>query len=120
MRDFFLLLLIFWITTLFLPWWALIVPAVLMGAVLFESGVRALTIGFLSGAAAWGVQVLYIDIANQSVLSGRIADMMGVGSNWVVILITMLIGGLLTALPTLLGAQIRLILKPRRDVKSFS
>lgn len=120
MRDFFLLLLIFWVTTLFLPWWALVVPAILLGAVLFKSGLRALIIGFLSGAAAWGLQVLYIDFANQSVLSIRIADMLGVGSHWNIILITLLIGGLITALSVLLGAQIRLILKPRRDVTSFS
>ncbi len=120
MRDFLLLALTFWLTTLFLPWWALIFPAVLLGAVLFTGSFRAFIIGFASGAAAWGIQVIYIDFANQSVLSSRMADMMGVGSSLMVILITLLIGGLLTALSTLLGTRFRLMLKPRQNARSFS
>lgn len=120
MRDFLLLLFTFWLTTLFLPWWALIFPATLLGATLFTGSIRAFTIGFISGAAAWGIQVIYIDIANRSVLSSRMADMIGVGSSWIVILITMMIAGILTALYTLLGTRFRLMLNPRQNARSFS
>jgi len=112
MRNFILLFFSFWIVTLFLPWWTLLIPAVILGGTLFKSAVSAFFTGFLSLFAAWLVQVLYIDIANESILSGRIAEMLGVGQSWLVLLITAVIGGLIGGLGTLLGAQIRLLLQP--------
>ncbi|WP_340105237.1 hypothetical protein [Rhodohalobacter sp. 8-1] len=112
MRNFTLLFFSFWIVTLFLPWWTLLIPAVLLGATLFESSAIAFFTGFISLSAAWAVQALYIDIANESILSGRMAEMLGVGQSWLVILITALIGGLIGGMGTLLGAQIRLLLQP--------
>lgn len=113
MRNFILLFFSFWIVTLFLPWWTLLIPAVILGATLFKSAVSAFFTGFLSLFAAWLVQVLYIYIANESILSGRIAEMLGVGQSWIVILITALIGGVIGGMGTLLGTQIRLLLQPQ-------
>jgi len=112
MRDFFILLLIFWITTLFLPWWALLIPAFLLGAVIFQNSVRAILSGFLAGASAWGIQVLYIDFMNESILSSRIADMLNAGSSSLVILLTALIGGMVCSCGTLLGHRFRKLLQP--------
>lgn len=113
MRNFFFLLISFWIVTLFLPWWTLFIPAIVLGAALFDRSMIAFFIGFLSLFFAWFLQVLYIDIANESVLSTRISDMMGLGNGFVVLLITGLIGGLIGGVGTLLGAQIRQTLHPQ-------
>jgi len=118
MRDFFLLLLTFWLTTLFLPWWALFIPAFILGAALFVKNNRAFFTGFAAGFSAWGLQVLYIDIANQSILSTRIAELLGVGQSWIVILLTAIIGGIIGALGTLLGSQFRSIVSPGLNVRS--
>lgn len=118
MRDFFLLLLTFWLTTLFLPWWALLIPAFILGVALFVKNIPAFLTGFAAGFTAWGLQVLYIDIANQSILSARIAELLGVGQSWIVILLTALIGGIIGALGTLLGTQFRLLFKPGYNVRS--
>lgn len=112
MRNFILLFFTFWIVSLFLPWWTLFIPAIVLGATLFDRSSTAFLIGFISLFAAWSVQVLYIDIANESVLSGRMAEMLGVGQSWYVILITAAIGGLIGGLGTLLGAQIKQLLRP--------
>lgn len=112
MRNFILLFFLFWIVSLFLPWWTLLIPAVVLGATLFNHSLSAFLVGFISLFAAWSVQVLYIDIANESILSGRMADMLGIGQSWWVILITALIGGLIGGMGTLLGCQIRRLLRP--------
>ena len=120
MRNFILLFFSFWIVTLFLPWWTLLIPAIVLGATLFSYPQAAFFTGFLSLFAAWFVQVLYIDIANESILSGRIAEMLGVGQGWLVLLITAAIGGLIGGMGTLLGSQIRQLLRPEhvRDTRS--
>lgn len=112
MRNFIILFFCFWIVSLFFPWWTLLIPAVVLGATLFERSVIAFLVGFISLFAAWSVQIAYIDITNESILSGRMAEMLGVGQSWLVILITALIGGFIGGLGTLLGAQIRQLLRP--------
>lgn len=118
MRNFIFLFFTFWIVSLFLPWWTLLIPAVVLGATLFDHSVSAFLTGFISLFAAWSVQVLYINIANESILSERIAEMLGVGQSWLVILITACIGGLIGGLGTLLGSQIRQLFRPgdTRDI----
>lgn len=111
MRNFAILFFTFWIVSLFLPWWTLLIPAVILGATLFDRSIPAFLTGFLALFAAWSVQVLYIDIANESILSGRMAEMLGVGQSWWLILITACIGGLIGGLGTLLGSQIRQLLR---------
>ena len=112
MRNFSLLFFSFWIVSLFLPWWTLMIPAVILGATLFDRSLAAFTVGFAALFAAWLVQVLYVNLANESILSTRIAEMLGVGHSWAVILITALIGGLIGGMGTLLGSQIRQLLRP--------
>lgn len=120
MRNFLILFFCFWISSLFLPWWTLLVPAVLLGATLFEHSLTAFLIGFISLFGAWSVQVLYIDISNESILSRRMAAMIGVDQSWLVILITALIGGLIGGMGTLLGSQIRQLLRPANVRNSSS
>lgn len=113
LKHFFILLISFWLVTLFLPWWALVIPAIFLGAVFFQNSIRAFTLGFLSLSAAWLFQILYIDMLNESILSSRIADMAGLGHSWMIIAITALLGGLLGGTGTLFGSQIRAVLRPR-------
>jgi len=120
MRDFFLLLLTFWITTLFLPWWALLIFAFILGAALFDKSFLALITGFTAAFSAWGLQVIYIDIANQSILSTRMAELLGVGQSWIVILLTAMIGGIIGGMGTLLGTRFRLLFKPAQQTRSAS
>ncbi len=120
MRDFFLLLLTFWLTTLFLPWWALLIPAFIFGAALFDKSFLAFITGLTAGFFAWGLQVIYIDIANQSILSTRMAELLGVGQSWIVILLTALVGGITGGMGTLLGSRFGALIKPAQQERSVS
>jgi len=102
--------------TLFLPWWGITVPCLIFGAWLLQSGGYAFLIGFFSGGLAWFLQALYIDIANESILSSRIAEMMGVGSHWIILLATFLIAGILGAISTLTGYFLKSVLKSGQEL----
>lgn len=75
-------------------------------------------IGFLATGLAWFLQALYIDIVNESILSSRIAEMMGVGSHWMILLVTFLIAALTGGLATLVGYFLKAVLKPQSKVLS--
>ena len=118
MRAFIAILFFSWLITLFLPWWGIIIPCLIFGAWLLEGGGKAFLIGFLAGGLAWFLQVLYIDIANESILSTRIAEMMGVGSHWIILLATFLIAALLGGLATLTGYLFKAVLRPNKEIST--
>lgn len=60
--------------------------------------------GFLALFILWSGQALYIHCANDGLLSTRIAEMLGVGSPYLVILITGVLGGLVSGIATLTGS----------------
>lgn len=118
MRAFIAILFFSWLLTLFFPWWGVVIPGILFGAMFLKSGVKAFFIGFAATGLAWFLQALYIDIANESILSIRIAEMMGVGSHWIILLATFLIAALLGGLATVTGYLLKTVLKPEREISA--
>lgn len=107
MRSFLLIFLTTWILNLFLGWWAILLPTILFGAWFMEKGSTAFLIGSTAGGLAWFIQALHIHIANEGILSSRIAEMLQVGSPWIILLITFLIGGILGGFGSLFGYQLK-------------
>lgn len=118
MRAFISIFIACWLFNLFLPWWGTVIPVLFIAAWMLEENLPAFLIAFLSSGLAWFVQALYIHIANQGILSTRIADMMGVGSPLVVLLITFLIGGILGGVTALTGVLLKQNLKAETAVNA--
>lgn len=107
----FILILIFtWLTGMFLPWWTVVFPSFIISTWLLRSGINAFAIGFSAAGLAWFLQALYIHIANEAILSTRIADMMQAGSPWVVLIITLSIGGILGGFAAFTGYLLKDVL----------
>lgn len=92
------------ILNLFLPWWSIAIPGLLFGYSFRKKIAGSFGWGFLALFLLWGAQALYIHIANDGILSTRIAEMLGVGSPYLVVLITAVLGGLVSGLATMTGA----------------
>lgn len=111
MKAFFAIFILSWVLTLFMPWWALFIPAIIIGSWLLNRGFMAFIIGFCGSGLAWYVQAYYVHFFNEGILTTRIADMMGIGSPWVVLLITFAIGGIPGGFGALTGYIIKINLK---------
>ena len=92
------------ILNVFLPWWSIAIPGLLIGYQFREKPIPSFLWGFLGVFLLWGGQSLFIHVANDGIMSGRIADMLGVGSPLIVVLITGVLGGLVSGLATLTGS----------------
>lgn len=92
------------ILNLFLPWWSIAIPGLILGYLFEPKTVKAFGFGFLALFILWGGQAWYIHIANGGILTSRIAEMMGISTPFLMILITGVIGGLVSGLATLTGA----------------
>jgi hypothetical protein len=98
-----LLALTAWLLSLVFPWWSLAIAGLVLGAQLGKSGGHAFGYGFLGIGGLWLLQSLTTHIGNDGILTERVADLLGLPHSWLIILITVLIGGLAGGLTTLTG-----------------
>ncbi|WP_185958372.1 hypothetical protein [Fodinibius sediminis] len=103
-----------WLLSLIFPWWSLAVPAILLGAALGRTGGSSFGTGFLGIGLLWFVQATYIHLANDGLLVTRIADLFSLPHPWLVILITVLVGGLAGGFSTLTGYLLGKVLSQAR------
>ena len=101
-----LLIITAYLINLVLPWWGIAITGLILGFQLKPKSGKAFGIGFLALFLLWGGQALYIHLANDGILSTRIAEMLGAGSPILVILITGIVGGLVSGLSVLSGSLI--------------
>ncbi len=115
------LLLLFagWITLHLLPWWGSLIPALIVGLWLLDRHWQAFLVGFSATGAAWLSQALYIHIANEGLLTSRIADLLLIGSPWAILFTTFLIGALLGGIGTWTGAALGAVWRQSGQVSSI-
>ena len=92
-----------YVCQVFLPWWSIVVVAIIIGTLTEKSGIRAFTIGFLGVALLWGIYATIINSQNDSILANRMGELLGDTSPISLILITALIGGLVGGMGALTG-----------------
>lgn len=102
-----LILISAFLLNLFLPWWSIAIPGLVFGWWFNEKAGPSFVFGFLALFILWGGQALYIHLANDGILSTRIAEMLQVGSPLLVILLTGVLGGLVSGLATLTGSLLQ-------------
>lgn len=96
------------IAGLYLPWWSIAIIAFL-AALLIQPRVG---VGFLAGFLGifllWGALSFWIDTANESILSHKIAQLFPLGgSSLLLILVTAFVGGLVGGFAAMAGSSIR-------------
>jgi hypothetical protein len=105
-----LIILIAFIAGIYLPWWSLAIVAFLVGLLIYQGGFLAFLAGFVALFILWGVLALIINIENQGLFAGKIANLLPLGgSSLILIFITALIGALVAGLAALTGSLLRRI-----------
>lgn len=99
-----LLIITAYLVNLVLPWWGMAITGFILGFQMKPKSGKAFGVGFLALFLLWGGQAFYIHFANDGILSTRIADMLGVGSPILVVLISGVLGGLVSGLAVLSGS----------------
>lgn len=118
MKGFVLVLFFSWLFTLFFPWWGVLIPTFIIGIWFLNGSFTAFMTGFLGAGFAWFFQSLYVHIGNDGILSGRIAEMMGVGSPWIVLLITFVVGAVAGGVGALTGYLLKVNLKKTESIST--
>lgn len=95
---------------LYFTWWAFAVTSVIVAIAIHQRAWKAFLSGFAGMFLLWGVLALFIDVNNNHLLSSKIAGVLMLGDSYVLlILITGLVGGLISGFAALTGSYARTI-----------
>ena len=96
------------ISGLFLPWWAMAITSLLVAVLVHQKGWKAFLAGLLGAFILWAGLAWWIDTKNNGVLSERIASVLPLGGNsMLLIVVTGLVGGLVAGFGALTGSYLR-------------
>lgn len=92
----------------FSPWWGFAITSLLVAVLVHQKAGKAFLAGFLGIFLLWAGLAWWIDMKNNGVLSTKIASILPLGGNSLVLIaVTGLIGGLVAGLAALSGSFLR-------------
>jgi zinc transporter ZupT len=91
-------------------WWIMIVPFA-YGAAVAKSGWKALRTGVLSAGLLWLGAGVYFLLTGSRIIAERMAKMFGLGSPWLMVLVTTLIAAVAAALSGYAGYAVRALFR---------
>jgi len=92
----------------FSPWWGFAVTSVLVALLVHQKAGKAFLAGFLGLFLLWGGLAWWIDMKNNEVLSQKIASVLPLGGNSILlIVVTGVAGGLVAGFAAMSGSYLR-------------
>jgi len=104
---FLLILLLSLVAQFFLPWWSLALVCFGLAAWKARHGGHAFLVGFGAIALTWLGAALFWHLSTQGILSHRVAAMLTVNSPWILMTVTVVLGGLVGGLSAMSGFYVR-------------
>lgn len=102
------------ISGLFLPWWGMAITSLLVAVLVHQKAGKAFLSGLLGVFLLWAGLAWWIDMQNNSILSKKIATILPLGGNsMLLILVTGIIGGLIAGFAAMSGSFLRATPKGR-------
>ncbi len=98
---------------LFFPWWSLAIASFLVAVIVQQRSGKAFLAGFLGVFVLWSLLSFIIDSRNDGYLSAKIAELLPLGGNaLLLILVTATMGGLVGGFGAMTGSLLRSVNKP--------
>ncbi len=92
----------------FSPWWGFAVTSLLVALLVHQKAGKAFLAGFLGLFLLWGGLAWWIDMKNNGVLSQKIASVLPLGGNSILlIVVTGVAGGLVAGFAAMSGSYLR-------------
>jgi hypothetical protein len=91
-----------------LPWFSFAVVAFVVALAIHQKPFKAFVAGFIALFLLWGILAFAIDVANEHILSKKVAQILPLqGNHYLLILITALVGALVSGFASLTGSLLR-------------
>jgi hypothetical protein len=91
-----------------LPWWSFVVTNIMIAIALPIKPIQSFLAGALGVGALWAGLAFGIDMANNHILSSKVAQILPLGGSYIaLIIVTAFVGALLGGLASLTGSFVR-------------
>ncbi|WP_026463324.1 hypothetical protein [Adhaeribacter aquaticus] len=110
MRLFLLITIVGFLLQLFLPWWILAVVSFVLAFLLARKISHAFVAGFNGIALGWLAMALFQHIRNDGILTTRVATLFTLPHPFLLVLVTVILGGLVGGIAALAGFFTRKVL----------
>ncbi len=97
---------------MYLPWWSVAIAGFVISFILSSSGITSFLSGFFGIGINWFVLAFYIDGANNSILSQKVAQIFTLPNPMVLIIVTAVVGALTGGFGALTGSYFRNLILP--------
>jgi hypothetical protein len=95
-------------STLFLPWWCFAITSLVIAYTIHQKPLLGFLAGFAGLFLVWGVHAWIIDDKNGHILSQKVGPVLHLGASpLVLVIITGLVGGLVSGMAALTGSFAR-------------
>ncbi len=93
---------------MYFTWWIIAIAAFITALLIYQRSWKAFLSGFIALLLLWGGLAFWIDIKNESILSARISQLMGIGNNPILlILLTGVVGGMVAGFAAMSASFLR-------------
>ena len=91
-----------------LPWWGFVITSLVVSVAIHQKPGKAFLSGFLGLFLLWSGLALLKDAANEHILSAKVAQILPLGGSYLIlILVTGIVGGLVSGFAALTGSYLR-------------
>ena len=112
--NFILTIVLAYVLSLFLPWWSVMVSALLSSLFIPLKKAAVFFVPFFAVLIFWAVYSYILSSANDFTLAKKISELLMLGGNpYLLILVTGIIGGLAAGISAILGKQLSVISKSK-------
>ena len=94
------------------PWWSIVIASFLISLIISTKGPSSFLAGFLGIGLLWFTMASIVDIQTGSILTERVAGIFSLPNNFLLILVTAIIGGLVGGFGALTGSTLRTWIMP--------
>jgi hypothetical protein len=94
---------------LYLPWWSIALAAFIVAFFIHQPPLRSFLTGFVGVMLLWLVLILAINSGNQGILAPKMSMVMGFGDAYILVILSIFIGGLVAGFGSLTGCILRKI-----------
>lgn len=102
-----------------IPWWSIILIPFILGLIFEDNFLSHFLSSFIGTSVAWLFLMLSFDLETQSVLSGKIIDILEISSVNFLIISTSVIGGIVSGLGSLTGVSLRNIIVKKKNLREY-
>lgn len=102
-----------------IPWWSIILIPFILGLIFEDNFLSHFLSSFIGTSVAWLFLMLSFDLETQSVLSGKIIDILEISSVNFLIISTSVIGGIVSGLGSLTGVSLRNIFVKKKNLREY-